>query len=91
MSGIRGDEDVFEAHIDACLIHQGRRAEEERLRALEDVDPTMEGAAGHVGNVTGMRKNSNGPIRGKLIYGGGKVPVFIREIPKNEMWTMTSI
>ncbi len=60
MSGIRGDEDVLEAHIDACLIHQGRRAEEERLRALDERDnvgAAMEGA-GHVGNVTGMRKST---------------------------------
>lgn len=58
LSSVHGDEEVVEAHIDACLIHQGMRAEEERLRALDqrdDVDAAMEGA-GHVGNVTGMRK-----------------------------------
>ncbi|KAF8351677.1 hypothetical protein F5887DRAFT_874787, partial [Amanita rubescens] len=60
MSGIRGDEDVLEAHIDACLIHQGRRAEEERLRALEERDDVDQGA-GHVGNVTGTGFHTRNP------------------------------
>ena len=59
MTGVRGDEDVLEAHIDACLADQARRAEE-HIRALEerreyDGMDTTEGV-GHVGDVTGVGK-----------------------------------
>lgn len=63
MGSIRGDDDVVEAHIDACLAHQARLAEERG-----DMD-TMEGP-GHVGDVTGMR--NYGLSQAKLILSGGR-------------------
>ncbi|KAG5648834.1 hypothetical protein DXG03_000183 [Asterophora parasitica] len=60
---VRGDQDVLNAHVDACLADEGRRSEEERQRTLEQrraVEDDMweeafaaDGAAGHVGNVRG--------------------------------------
>ncbi|KAF8622158.1 hypothetical protein AX15_007276 [Amanita polypyramis BW_CC] len=56
MMNIRGDEDVLEAHIDACLADQARRIEErtEVHREWDDMD-TTEGV-GYVGDVTGAGK-----------------------------------
>ncbi|KAF8639938.1 hypothetical protein AX17_001188 [Amanita inopinata Kibby_2008] len=54
---VPGDEDVLEAHIDACLADHGRRIEEEHLRMIEGrrIWESMEvaGGVGHVGDVTG--------------------------------------
>ena len=40
---VRGDRDVVEAHVDSCLAHEGRRLEEERRVAEEDVDISIDG------------------------------------------------
>ncbi|KAF8076674.1 hypothetical protein FPV67DRAFT_1574010 [Lyophyllum atratum] len=64
MITVRGDQDVLDAHVDACLADEGRRLEEERQQTLEQQravdDETWDeayraanGAAGHVGNVRG--------------------------------------
>ncbi|KAF9450631.1 hypothetical protein P691DRAFT_845370 [Macrolepiota fuliginosa MF-IS2] len=62
--GVRGDQEVLDAHVDACLADESRRLEEDRVRramqesvaedewsATETVLP--DGAVGHVGNVRG--------------------------------------
>ncbi|KAJ6515570.1 hypothetical protein C8R45DRAFT_1049180 [Mycena sanguinolenta] len=58
---VRGDEDVIEAHVDACLVDQTRRLEEARQAAIAerrsqrrnaDLDVEMDGP-GHVGEVRG--------------------------------------
>jgi len=41
--GVRGDRDVVEAHVDTCLAHEGRRLEQERRGAEEDVDISIDG------------------------------------------------
>ena len=48
---VRGDEDVVDAHVDACLAGEVRRSEEERGYESEG---GSDGAAGHVGDVRGM-------------------------------------
>ncbi|KAJ7780940.1 hypothetical protein B0H16DRAFT_1658655 [Mycena metata] len=69
LANVRGDEDVIEAHVDACLVDQTRRLEEARQVALaqererrqaqrrwrngEDGDVDMDGAVGHIGDVRG--------------------------------------
>ncbi|KAK2466028.1 hypothetical protein APHAL10511_001670 [Amanita phalloides] len=58
MGSIHGDEDVLEAHIDACLAHQAERAETEQMMEQSDMD--SEGA-GHVGNVTGTGFHTRNP------------------------------
>ncbi|KAJ6538519.1 hypothetical protein DFH09DRAFT_1398342 [Mycena vulgaris] len=57
---VRGDEDVLEAHVDACLADQTRRLEEARQAAIADQrrrrheDQDMgDLGPGHVGNVRG--------------------------------------
>ncbi|KAG6817887.1 hypothetical protein H0H87_001719 [Tephrocybe sp. NHM501043] len=58
---VRGDQDVLDAHVDACVTNESRRLEEERHRTLqqraaeEEVweESYADGAAGHVGNVRG--------------------------------------
>jgi hypothetical protein len=56
---VRGDEDVREAHVDACLAHESRRLEEERERDVhhdlsEGVDGDGEPGI-RIGNVSGAR------------------------------------
>ncbi|KAF8897794.1 hypothetical protein BD779DRAFT_1432819 [Infundibulicybe gibba] len=60
---VRGDEDVIQAHVDACLADENRRLDEQRQQRENDqqwrgedvweetVD--IEGAGGHVGDVRG--------------------------------------
>ncbi|KAJ7228334.1 hypothetical protein GGX14DRAFT_530178 [Mycena pura] len=58
---VRGDEDVIEAHVDACLVDQVRRLEETRRMAREELrvprnterDLDADEGSGHVGNVRG--------------------------------------
>lgn len=59
---VRGDQDVLDAHIDACLANEGRR-EEQRLQEAELQRAGGEdlwgetydgGAAGHIGDVRGI-------------------------------------
>ncbi|KAJ7167495.1 hypothetical protein C8R46DRAFT_1269429 [Mycena filopes] len=65
---VRGDQDVVEAHVDACLVDQTRRLEEARQAAVAEErerrqaqrrwngdggDVNMDGAAGHIGDVRG--------------------------------------
>ncbi|KAF8213872.1 hypothetical protein K438DRAFT_1563379, partial [Mycena galopus ATCC 62051] len=62
---VRGDEDVIEAHVDACLVDQTRRLEEARQAAIveqrrsrrRDEEPDMQIddmlGPGHVGDVRG--------------------------------------
>lgn len=64
LTTVRGDQDVLDAHVDACLANESRRIEEERNRELvqrraQDEETweevlDIEGNAGHVGNVRGM-------------------------------------
>lgn len=58
---VRGDQDVLDAHVDACLANESQRLEEERIRqqelqraSEEDIvwDEDVEGG-GHVGDVRG--------------------------------------
>jgi hypothetical protein len=54
---IRGDQDVLDAHVDACLADEHRRLDEELQRANEEEvwDETYSAeAVGHVGNVRGI-------------------------------------
>ncbi|KAG6850898.1 hypothetical protein H0H93_006724 [Arthromyces matolae] len=61
LATLRGDQDVLDAHVDACLADESRRLEEERLRSLQqqEVEDDFweeshpDGAAGHVGSVRG--------------------------------------
>lgn len=61
LATVRGDRDVLDAHIDACLADERRRLDEQMLRDLElqasegEVwDETYsEDAAGHIGSVRG--------------------------------------
>ncbi|KAJ7752776.1 hypothetical protein DFH07DRAFT_868781 [Mycena maculata] len=66
LATVRGDEDVIEAHVDACLADQTRRLEEaqqaaiadQRRRREEDQDMGDLGGMlgpGHVGNVRGLK------------------------------------
>ncbi|TFK43780.1 hypothetical protein BDQ12DRAFT_709471 [Crucibulum laeve] len=61
-AAVRGDQDVLDAHVDACLANESRRIEEERLLELEqrraqdeDVwdNDDVNGNGGHVGDVRG--------------------------------------
>ncbi|KAG6832170.1 hypothetical protein H0H92_004901 [Tricholoma furcatifolium] len=62
MVTVRGDPDVLDAHVDACLANENRRLEEERQRTLEQgaveelwqTPSNVDGAAGHVGDVRGL-------------------------------------
>ncbi|KAG6910988.1 hypothetical protein DXG01_006042 [Tephrocybe rancida] len=66
MITVRGDQDVLDAHVDACLADESRRLEEERHRMLEqraaeevwEESFNADGAAGHVGNVRGAYLHS---------------------------------
>lgn len=61
LATVRGDQDVLDAHIDACLADDHRRLDEQMLRDLEHRaneeevwDQThSEGAVGHIGSVRG--------------------------------------
>ncbi|GLB34070.1 putative E3 ubiquitin-protein ligase RNF220 [Lyophyllum shimeji] len=79
---VRGDQDVVDAHVDACLANENRRLDEERQRALEQQriaegevweDPP-DGAAGHVGNVRGtgfhMRNQNDQDVDDELDVDG---------------------
>ena len=46
---VRGDQDVLDAHVDACLAHENQRLEEARLQGSEE--ETWEG--GNDGNYVG--------------------------------------
>ncbi|XP_006456798.1 hypothetical protein AGABI2DRAFT_78651, partial [Agaricus bisporus var. bisporus H97] len=69
--GVRGDQDVVDAHIDSCLADEARRSEEERVRRaaqegqedwMNAVDVVLpNGAVGHVGNIQGMGFHSRDP------------------------------
>ncbi|KAF7775729.1 hypothetical protein Agabi119p4_4122 [Agaricus bisporus var. burnettii] len=69
--GVRGDQDVVDAHIDSCLADEARRSEEERVRRaaqegqedwMNTVDVVLlNGAVGHVGNIQGMGFHSRDP------------------------------
>ncbi|RDB19826.1 hypothetical protein Hypma_012810 [Hypsizygus marmoreus] len=57
---VRGDQDVLDAHVDACLANESRRLDEERMRAQQQQraeeweEPDIgDGAGGHVGDVRG--------------------------------------
>ncbi|KAG6854341.1 hypothetical protein C0991_007846 [Blastosporella zonata] len=71
MVTVRGDQDVLDAHVDACLANESRRLEEERQLTLEEraaEDEVWEGsyadgAAGHVGNVRGAKFVSKKTLR----------------------------
>jgi len=62
--GIRGDQEVINAHVDSCLVDESRRSERERARravqdpAIIDEDNwggmLQDGVVGHIGNVRGM-------------------------------------
>jgi hypothetical protein len=66
--GIRGDQEVIDAHVDTCLAEESRRLEEVSVRrtaqdsVVVDVDDWSDmldsvppdGAVGHVGNVRGI-------------------------------------
>jgi hypothetical protein len=62
LATVRADQDVLDAHVDACLANENQRLEEERQREAEmqRIDGGVwdemyeEGAAGHIGNVRGM-------------------------------------
>ncbi|PFH51317.1 hypothetical protein AMATHDRAFT_75041 [Amanita thiersii Skay4041] len=63
---VHGDEDVVDAHIDACLADRLRREDEAQARALEEerawessTGPTE--AVGHVGDVTGTGFHTRNP------------------------------
>ncbi len=67
--GVRGDQDVIEAHVDACLADETRKLEERARSATQDLvvvdedwdspDTVLpDGAVGHVGNVRGMLDTS---------------------------------
>ncbi|KAJ6628954.1 hypothetical protein B0H10DRAFT_105984 [Mycena sp. CBHHK59/15] len=71
---VRGDEDVLEAHVDACLADQTRRMEEARQAGIEeerrrreeeqDIDMGDLGemvGPGHVGNVRGTGFHTRDP------------------------------
>lgn len=59
---VRGDQDILDAHVDACLADERRRLDEQQtLQELQRADEQevwdetySEGAAGHVGNVRGI-------------------------------------
>nr|GAT44374.1 predicted protein [Mycena chlorophos] len=59
---VRGDPDVLDAHVDACLADQSRRLEEERREQMgerrrgrppRDREMQVDDGPGHVGDVTG--------------------------------------
>ncbi|KAK7062033.1 hypothetical protein R3P38DRAFT_2833001 [Favolaschia claudopus] len=55
---VRGDEDVIEAHVDACLVDQTRRLEEARQAAIAEQRRSRNASMqldgpGHVGDVRG--------------------------------------
>ncbi|KAJ7284092.1 hypothetical protein C8J57DRAFT_1294374, partial [Mycena rebaudengoi] len=68
---VRGDPDVLEAHVDACLSDQTRRMEEARQAAIEEERQRREeediemgddfGGSGHVGNVRGTGFHTRDP------------------------------
>lgn len=67
--GVRGDQEIIDAHVNACLADESRRLEEERARkAMQDSVAEEEwdfresmlpdGAVGHVGDVRGTFSQS---------------------------------
>lgn len=89
---VRGDEDVIEAHVDACLVDQTRRLEEARQAAIaeqrrrrdEDRDHDMELGVGHVGDV-----------RGSLAVHLSNNILFLLQAPASQLeiqipWTLTT-
>lgn len=63
---VRGDEDVTDAHVDACLAHEHEltRLEEERnaereMRWQEDFEENGVGTSERIGNVSGLRGMSS--------------------------------
>ncbi|KAF5363313.1 hypothetical protein D9756_000208 [Leucocoprinus leucothites] len=72
--GVRGDQEVIDAHVNSCLADESRRLEEERARRVAqesivvdddwggDYDVVLpDGAAGHVGNVRGTGFHTHDP------------------------------
>ncbi|KAF7981680.1 hypothetical protein HWV62_32232 [Athelia sp. TMB] len=65
---VRGDRDVVEAHVDACVAHEGRRLEEERLARERDIlgvedDVDIDGDSNWNGNVR-LRATDGANLRG---------------------------
>lgn len=63
LANVAGDEDVLDAHVDACLAGETRRLEEEKERELARIRQEEEeelweepigDVVGHVGNVRGI-------------------------------------
>ncbi|KAK7470378.1 hypothetical protein VKT23_001805 [Stygiomarasmius scandens] len=73
LTSLQGDDDVLDAHVDACVAGEGRRLEEERERrareeaasraaAIQDEDTRwQDDAGGHVGDVTGTGFHTRDP------------------------------
>lgn len=69
--GIRGDQEVINAHVDSCLVDESRRLEGERARravqdpAIIDEDNwggmLQDGVVGHIGNVRGTGFHTRDP------------------------------
>lgn len=55
---VRGDQDVVDAHVDACLAHESQRIEEARLLELrqraDDEETWGNDDGNYVGDVRGM-------------------------------------
>ena len=65
---VRGDRDVVEAHVDACVAHEGRRLEEERLAREREIlgvedDVDIDGDGNGNGNVR-LRATDGANLRG---------------------------
>jgi DNA repair exonuclease SbcCD ATPase subunit len=52
---VRGDQDVLDAHVDACLANESRRLDDERQREQEQEEIWEEGDEGHAGHVGNLR------------------------------------
>ncbi|THV08307.1 hypothetical protein K435DRAFT_814771 [Dendrothele bispora CBS 962.96] len=73
LTTLQGDEDVLDAHVDACVAGEGRRLEEERERRAREEAASRAAAAeqenvqweddagGHVGDVTGTGFHTRDP------------------------------
>ncbi|KAL0949223.1 hypothetical protein HGRIS_009303 [Hohenbuehelia grisea] len=57
MKTVVGDEDVLEAHVNACLAYEGQRLEQERVEREQAVHDVWDagGSGTHIGNVSGMQ------------------------------------
>ncbi|KAJ3719495.1 hypothetical protein FB446DRAFT_738347 [Lentinula raphanica] len=87
LTTVGGDEDVQDAHIEACVANESMRLEEERLRRerqereeAQEVDIGDDDAAGHFGDVRGTgfhtRNHAEADVEDEIDIDGDDADIF---------------